>query len=342
MEREPNQQKVKWFLEQNASGQLVLDPPYQRRTVWSLAYRQFFIDTVLRNFPSPAIFIDWQIDPGKPTVYNVVDGKQRLSALIDFTKGGFHLGDLFENEGLVEPYWGDLSDELRHQLVSYSVTVENLSNASESDLRDAFNRLNKNVAGLTKQELRHAQFDGDFIRAMEVYAELPFWAEHHVFSAANIRRMRDVEFVSELFLLTMHGVQDGTGKLDEYYAEYESGIPNERRHKALFAQVIDWLDRVPIDWNQTRWSNMTDLYSLWGALLKLRKGGKLPAAGKTAARRLEKFSQMQADILAAERADEDLPGTARDRRYFANFRQGGNKDTSRTARINALAGALKG
>jgi hypothetical protein len=75
--------------------------------------------------------------------------------------------------------------------------------------------------------------------------------------------------------------------------------------------------------------------------VKLRDADDLPTHGKNAARRLEKFSQVQAEILAAERADEDLPGAARDRRYFSNFRQGGNKDTARKARINALAGALK-
>jgi len=341
MERRPNHQTVQWFLENYASGQLVLDPPYQRRTVWSLSYRRFFIDTVLRNFPSPAVFIDWQINPGDPTIYNVVDGKQRLTALIDFTSNKFHLGDLFEGEGYDEPYWKDLSDGLQKSFVSYQITVENLSDASDSELREAFDRLNRNVAGLTHQELRHSQFKGAFIKGMEAIAEFPFWQEHRIFSAANIRRMRDVEFVSELFLLTMNGVIDGAPRvLDSYYAEYDEEIPNEAVHRKNFEEILDWLDEVPLEWDATRWANITDFYSLWGALQSLQSVGEMPSADKAAGRSLAKFSDVQAKILAAQKAEKKLPGTARDRRYFENVRQGGNKDTARRARVKALAEVL--
>lgn len=343
MDRQPNHQTVQWFLENNASGQLVLDPPYQRRTVWSLSYRRFFIDTVLRNFPSPAVFISWEIVPGEPTAYNVVDGKQRLSALIDFVLNRFHLGNLFEEEGFRNPYWKDLTPELQKKYVSYQITVENLSDASDSELREAFDRLNRNVAGLTHQELRHAQFQGEFIERMEAIAELPFWAEHRIFTPANVRRMRDVEFVSELFLLTMHGVIDGAaGLLDAYYAEYDDEIPNESLHRSHFDEILAWLDEVPVDWEATRWANLNDLYSLWGALRSLQRKNGLPASSKTTAKRLKKFSDTQAHILAAQKAEKKLPGTARDRRYFENIRQGGNKDTARRARTKALAEALSG
>ena len=343
MERRPNHQTVQWFLENHTSGQLVLDPPYQRRTVWSMAYRRFFIDTVLRNFPSPAVFIDWQIKPGHPTIYNVVDGKQRLTTLIDFVANEFHLGELFEGEGYDDPYWKDLSSDLQKKFVSYQITVENLSDASDSELRDAFDRLNRNVAGLTHQELRHAQFQGEFIKRMESIAELPFWEEHKIFTPANVRRMRDVEFVSELFLLTMNGVIDGAPRvLDSYYAEYDEEIPNEPVHRANFDAILDWLSTVPLEWEATRWANINDLYSLWGALRRIQENDGLPKADNAAAKRLTRFSLTQAKILAAQKAEKKLPGTPRDRRYFENVRQGGNKDTARRARIKALAEALSG
>lgn len=343
MERQPNNQQVVWFLENYASGQLVLDPPYQRRNVWSLSYKRFFIDTVLRNFPSPSIFIDWELKPGEPTIYNVVDGKQRLSALIEFTQNEFHLGELFADEGFDAPYWKDLSDELQQRLVSYQLTVENLTSASETELREAFDRLNRNVAHLTAQELRHAQFSGDFIDRMESLAELPFWGQHKVFTSTNLRRMRDIEFISELFLLTMHGPIEGAPRvLDGYYAEYADGVPNEAVHQANFDGILRWLEKVPLPWSETRWSNLSDLYALWGALRQLQKKGKLPAASKAVAARLKKFSDTQGEILAAQKAEEKIPAKPRDRTYFENVRQGANKDTSRKARIKALAGVIGG
>lgn len=342
MKRQPNHQSVQWFLEANATGQLELDPPYQRRTVWSVAFRRFFIDTVLRDFPSPAIFIEWQIVPGESTRYNVVDGKQRLTTLIDFAAGRFHLADLFADEGYERPYWRDLSPEMRHQMASYMLPVENISDASRIDLQQAFDRLNRNVAGLKAQELRHAQYPGVFLDRMENLAEASFWAEKRIITTASVRRMRDVEFVSELFLLTMHGVLDGTAHvLDEYYAQYAEGIPDEEEHRARFDAVQHWLEDVPIVWAENRWRNMSDLYALWGALSALRRDDSLPEPDQDAAEKLKAFSDRQAEILQAERDERELPGTGAERRYYSNVRQGANKDSAREARVGALVELLR-
>jgi hypothetical protein len=341
MKRQPNFQTVQWFLEANASGQLNLDPPFQRRTVWSLGFRRFFIDTVLRDFPSPAIFIEWKITPGEPTIYNVVDGKQRLSALLDFAANNFDLGDLFMNEGYDAPYWKDLSADLKAQMSSYVMPVENITNASATELQQAFDRLNRNVAGLKAQELRHAQYPGVFLDRMENLAEASFWSDKRIITAANVRRMRDVEFVSELFLLTMHGVLDGSAHvLDEHYANYAEGIPDEDEHRAAFDGVQMWLEEVPLDWRETRWRNMSDLYALWGALAALLRTGRLPQPNASAAAQLSAFSNTQYEILQAERESRDLPGEPRDRHYYLNVRQGANKDTARQARVAALIEVL--
>ena len=70
-------QDISWFLDLDNRGQLDLDPPYQRRSVWSPKDRRFFLDTIFRGYPSPSIFLHKEIIDGK-TIYYVVDGKQRL------------------------------------------------------------------------------------------------------------------------------------------------------------------------------------------------------------------------------------------------------------------------
>ncbi len=61
---------------------LQLDPSFQRRSVWNLDYQRSFIDTVLRDYPCPPIFLEEDTEPGRPTIWNVIDGKQRITALI--------------------------------------------------------------------------------------------------------------------------------------------------------------------------------------------------------------------------------------------------------------------
>lgn len=341
MERRPNTQTVQWFLENATSGQLVLDPPFQRRTVWSIGYRRSFIDTVLRNYPSPAIFLQWEIDPGRPTVYNVVDGKQRLNAIIDFTRDDFHLADLWIEDGKQNLTWSDLKESTQKSLVNYVLTVENINDASDEERREAFERLNRNVARLAAQELRHAQYPGTFLERMEALAADPFWLNQRIVTPAAVRRMKDVEFVSELFILTAEGVQDGDSDvIDSYYASWDEEIPDEDLHRAVFDEVQEYLGDLPLDWQETRWSNVNDLYGLWGTLLILRREGGFPAPRQTADR-LAQFSEMQAAILAADKEGTDLPGEDVDRRYFGIVRQGGNKHPNRVARIEILTELLR-
>jgi hypothetical protein len=342
MERRPNTQTVQWFLENAASGQLVLDPPFQRRTVWSVAYRRYFIDTVLRNYPSPAIFLEWEVEPGRPTVYNVVDGKQRLSTIISFTRDEFHLADMWVEDGRQNLVWSDLKESTQRRFVNYVLTVENINDASDEERREAFDRLNRNVARLAAQELRHARYPGVFLERMEALAADPFWLNQRIVTPAGVRRMRDVEFVSELFILTADGVQDGDSDvIDGYYASWDEEIPDEDLHRAVFDELQQYLGTLSIDWQATRWNNVNDLYGLWGALLTLRADTGFPDADH-AAEKLTQFSEAQAAILAADKAGTDLPGADEDRRYFGVVRQGGNKEPNRRTRIEILAGLLKG
>jgi hypothetical protein len=64
MERKHSPQDITWFLDMHAKGQLDLDPPYQRRSVWSRTDKQYFIDTVLSNLPAPPIFLHKSLDDG--------------------------------------------------------------------------------------------------------------------------------------------------------------------------------------------------------------------------------------------------------------------------------------
>jgi hypothetical protein len=340
MQRRPNTQNVQWFLTHFGSGQLVLDPPFQRRSVWSLDYRRSFVDTVLRDYPCPPIFLQEDTEPGRPTTWNVIDGKQRLSALIDFTNNEFHLGRYMAEEGLEDSFWSDLDTELQRSFSRYVLTVENIYETNESELREVFNRLNRNVDRLTSQELRHAQFPGVFLERMEALTEAPFWVAKGIATPAAIRRMRDVELVSELFLLTMHGILDGKSEvIDQYYAEYADGIPSEAEHRTAYDAILRYLDDLPLDWKTTRWSNVNDLYALWGAARQERPLNRLPA-NDVAARRLTDFSETQAAIATAAKARAPLPGNDRDRRYYDAIRQGSNKENNRQESIRILAELL--
>src|SRR5438128_12676455 len=62
---------------------LNLEPGFQRQSVWSERDRAKLIDSILRNYPLPAIFLYRRAEDGQ-IVYDVVDGKQRIESILKF------------------------------------------------------------------------------------------------------------------------------------------------------------------------------------------------------------------------------------------------------------------
>lgn len=326
MRRRSNTQTVQWFLEMQAREQLDLDPAYQRRSVWNTDYRRYYIDTILRDYPSPTIYLELEAAPGEPTMYHVIDGKQRLETIIDFTNDRFHLGSLLEDQGYSDPYYSALSQDMKTSLVDYVLSVENISRSSYEEIQSAFARLNKNTAKLNRQELRKAQFSGAFITKMTELATNPFWTRIGVASRTRISRMLDVEYVSEIYLLTMHGVMEGgSNPLDDYYADYDSAIPEEDRTDARFYACLEWFSDLEL---AGRWNNLGDFYSLWAAVLELIEDGRIP-------------TQRQAEeALTAFGEAVATPASDTERAYSDAVRQGTNKEASRSLRRAILASLL--
>src|SRR5437016_11477831 len=67
-----------------ANGHLNLEPGFQRQSVWTERDRAKLIDSILRNYPLPAIFLYKRQDSGH-LVFDVIDGKQRLESIFMFT-----------------------------------------------------------------------------------------------------------------------------------------------------------------------------------------------------------------------------------------------------------------
>lgn len=88
----------------------------------------------------------------------VVDGQQRIRAVLDFIEGLFALtGDDIRGR------WKDLKfDDLhgddKKTFFAYKFVVRILPPSSEEEIRKIFSRLNRNVVALNEQELRNATY----------------------------------------------------------------------------------------------------------------------------------------------------------------------------------------
>src|SRR5207248_10192338 len=88
----------------------------------------------------------------------------------------------------------DLSPTEKKAVFGYQFVIRKMPNVPDSQLRDIFQRLNRNVIALNEQELRHATYGGAFIHLVEKLADSEYWEGTGLFTANAVRRMLDVEF----------------------------------------------------------------------------------------------------------------------------------------------------
>lgn len=98
-----------------------------------------------------------------------------------------------------------------------------LHDVNDAPIRNIFERINRNSRKLTAQEMRHAKYDGWFINFVEAESEKSEWKSFGVVTAARIKRMADVQFLSELLAVLLKGRMQGFDQnaLDALYAAYD-------------------------------------------------------------------------------------------------------------------------
>ena len=92
--REPGDLSISQINDFNRRGLINMTPTYQRKSVWDDDKRSFFIDSLLRRYPVPTIFLGRRIDlrTGE-MMFDVIDGKQRLEAIFRFIANKIPVGN---------------------------------------------------------------------------------------------------------------------------------------------------------------------------------------------------------------------------------------------------------
>jgi hypothetical protein len=225
IQRIPNNQDLSWFVDMYNAKKLQLDPPYQRKSVWTTKDKKFFLDSIFNNYPCPAIFLQKDI-MSNGIMYNVVDGKQRLKTIIDFYENHLALGNDFQDKAIAGKKWKDIENipERRAGFLNYRFAVEQLEGSvNEGEWNEVFDRVNRNQKNLKEQELRHAKFNGWLITLSEEEASNEVWKKWHIATSGRQRRMKDVEFISILALTILENKFIGYPQflIDEFYAKYD-------------------------------------------------------------------------------------------------------------------------
>lgn len=329
---------VAWFSEKSNTGHIDMTPSYQRNAVWTVKQKSYLIDSILNGYPIPEIYVQEVVDEMGNSNCIIVDGQQRMRAVLEFLNNEFALNkdDSPQFEGA---YFKDLDGEYKRILFKYNFVVRTLPELPEEEIREIFKRLNQNVVKLNNQELRKAAYSGRLLSIVNDISEFPLWSELRIFTSNDIKRMKDEEYISELILAAVEGITNKKDRLESFYEESETYFPYEEQINNTFSYISDVLLPIANDLSKTRWRNKTDFYSLFVALC--RKQGSFAISKEIITKLREKL--MEISTLVYECLDvneEHLDKFAPEIKDYTKGVRAASDSTARTLRQGALDAML--
>lgn len=273
-------QTIGWFSDQNKLSHLILRPPFQRRPVWNPEEKAFLVDTILRGYPVPEIYVySTASGDGSGDIYSIVDGQQRLRACLDFLADGFPV--VFDTHKLEPLYtladtpwfnkrFSQLSPEEKERFRRYKLIVRDLEGVEEDQIRHMFRRLNQSNVTLNAQELRYSMYQGGMLTVVEQIVARQEWDQFTIFTQNQRRRMLDSEFITELVVGYLHWPQNKKESIDHYYRQYAADFPFAQEVLERFAAVLEYLAKLfpTPKMGGTRWYRKSDFYTLFLAIAR--------------------------------------------------------------------------
>lgn len=119
----------------------------QRTYVWDVQRKSLLIHSMLTGYPIPSFYAT-----KKDGVYDMLDGKQRMNAIVGFINGDYALTDIPDVETETEvldingKLFDDLSEELQDEIKDYTLTIYYFEDISEDEVSEMFFRLNNGKA----------------------------------------------------------------------------------------------------------------------------------------------------------------------------------------------------
>jgi len=235
---------IRELLDSYERDELNIRPWYQRRSVWTRPHRAYLVNTLLENKPIPSIYVRHYIDiETEKSIREVVDGQQRIRCILEYVNNLFAARHPNHRNRV---RYDQLSPSERRSFLNTSISIGYLVEADDSDVIEIFGRLNSVAKTLNAQEKRNARFGGEVkqFTLSEASKHVQLWRDLGIFSANDIARMVEVEFISELAMNMIDGLSGHNAvRINRFYQMYNEDFPQrddlEMRFETLFGKIAE-------------------------------------------------------------------------------------------------------
>lgn len=257
MKTAPTNKKIREIIELVREEKLLPRPEFQRRLVWSRSDKNLFLDTILRGYPFPEIYLadgDVDLETGSGTQL-LVDGLQRVSTIIQY----------FENDVDLKlttvPAYRDLGETEKKNFLQYDVAVRDLGSVSRDEIIAVFQRLNATKYSLLDIEVNNAVYAGALKKYAERVAAADFFEKHTVFNSLDLKRMGDLRYGLAIVIALMSGYSNRDDDFEAMLERYNDDFPAEKEIDNRIHRVFDFIEECGFSSKSRVWRK-ADLFTL--------------------------------------------------------------------------------
>jgi len=215
---------------------VVLDPDFQRENVWTTNQKSELIESILMGIPLPVMYFA----EDKYGNLQVIDGRQRLTALFEFLNNKFRITSAPILTHIKRKKFSELEAKEQVKLEDYQLIVYIVKPQTPDRIKfDIFDRVNRGGTPLNKQEMRNALYQGDSTILLKELSELEIFKKATGY-AVNSKRMKDrylilrflgfyLLFTNQIRMEYRSDIDDFLGKIMEYINKLDKEEINKLR-----------------------------------------------------------------------------------------------------------------
>jgi hypothetical protein len=242
---------IQQIIDLYSNDSLNLNPPYQRKFIWSTDDQQTLIDSILHGYAIPNIFL---LQRGKK--YEMVDGQQRTRTILNFYKHGV---TTFEGKHYSEKSFPKFS--------KYQIPITIITKIEPGEtIQEFYSLVNKAGIHLNRPELKRSEyFDTKFLKLVNEMASVESFQNLELFTEASENRLIDTDFVSELIAQLNIGISDKKHSVDKTFENDITDVEYKGLKKEFLSIIkifSTFNDYYPI--KKTRYKQRNDFYTLFG------------------------------------------------------------------------------
>lgn len=327
MKTSPTNKKVREIISMVKEEKLLPRPEFQRRLVWSRDDKNHFLDSVLRGYPFPEIYLadgDVNLETGQGTQL-LVDGLQRVSTLIQYFDGDSEL-----RLTLVPPY-RELLEEEKKAFLQYDVAVRDLGPIGKEEIVEVFRRLNATKYSLLDIEINNAVYAGALKRFCERVAENDFFRSHSVFNALDYKRMGDLRYVLGIVGTMIQGYFNRDDAFEALLDRYNDDFPAETELLERLQATFQFIEECGFEPRSRVWKK-ADLFTL---LVEIDQCLHVQKLSLQPSKVLETLTAFYSIVENAPLNQEQLSST-----YYKAALQASNDKINRVRRAHIVSGLL--